>query len=107
MPILFWLLVGHAVCDFPLQGEFLSKAKNYLDPIRGVSSLYCLIMHSLIHAGMVAIVTGNFFLAMCELVIHTATDALKIAGIIGFKTDQAIHILSKVLYVVLMAFSIV
>lgn len=26
--ILFWLLVAHALCDYPLQGDFLARGKN-------------------------------------------------------------------------------
>ena len=107
MPILFWLLVGHAVCDFPLQGDFLAKAKNYKTAITGIPWIYALFMHSLIHAGMVAMVTGSLYLAICELVIHIVTDALKCADVFGFKTDQAIHIACKFLYVALMYFSVV
>lgn len=107
MLILFWLLVGHAVCDFPLQGNFLSKAKNHTMPIPGISWIYGLFMHALIHAGMVAMITGSGFLAGIELVIHMFTDFLKCHGAISFKTDQIIHILCKVLYVGLMYFSLV
>ena len=34
--ILFWLMVGHALADYPLQGDFLAKAKNRTAPIPGV-----------------------------------------------------------------------
>ena len=28
MEALVWMLIGHAVADYPLQGDWLSKAKN-------------------------------------------------------------------------------
>lgn len=30
------LLVGHALADYPLQGEFLSKTKNHRSPNEGI-----------------------------------------------------------------------
>lgn len=30
------LLAGHALCDYPLQGDFLAKAKNRAAPLPGV-----------------------------------------------------------------------
>lgn len=30
------LIAGHFLCDYPLQGDFLSKAKNRVNPIPGV-----------------------------------------------------------------------
>lgn len=29
MTVLFALLIAHALCDYPLQNDFLSKAKNH------------------------------------------------------------------------------
>jgi hypothetical protein len=106
MPILFWLFVGHALCDYPLQGKFLAKGKNHKNPISGFSTLLILFNHAIIHAGMVAIITRSFFLAMLELVLHMFIDFLKCDERVGFKTDQALHYGCKVLYVVLMYFSI-
>ena len=106
MPILFWLFVGHAVCDYPLQGEFLAKGKNHRNPIPGFSWKIILFNHALIHAGMVALITGSLYLAILELVLHMFTDFLKCNENIGFRTDQLIHLSYKVLYVILMYFSI-
>ncbi len=36
--ILFWLFVAHAVCDYPLQGDFLAKAKNQMAVVRGCAT---------------------------------------------------------------------
>jgi hypothetical protein len=47
--LLFWLLVGHSLADYPLQGEYLSDAKR-----QGKTPLpwwIALTWHSLIHAG--------------------------------------------------------
>jgi hypothetical protein len=31
------LLVDHALADYPLQGDFLARAKNHTAPIPGIS----------------------------------------------------------------------
>ena len=90
--MLVLLIAGHALCDYPLQGDFLSKAKNRFAPIPGVPWWQALTAHAAIHAGMVALVTGLWMLAVAELVIHWLTDDAKCAGRIGYNTDQAIHI---------------
>lgn len=105
MPILFWLLVGHMICDFPLQGDFLAKGKNHKKPIPGFAWQIILFSHALIHAGMVALVTGSLFLAGLELVLHMFIDFLKCEEKFGFVTDQALHYGCKILYVALMYFS--
>lgn len=107
MPIIFWLLVGHALCDYPLQGEFLAKGKNHKKPILGFSWVIILFNHALIHAGAVALITGSLFLAMLELILHMFIDFLKSDERIGFRADQILHYTCKVLYVVLMYFSLV
>lgn len=98
--LLCYLFVAHAVCDYPLQGDFLARAKNHKQPIPGVPWFTCLLMHSLIHAGAVAILTGSMFLAFVELVIHICTDYAKSDGRFGFNTDQVIHLGCKVIYVI-------
>lgn len=94
---LFWLLVGHAICDYPLQGHFLAAAKRAHLP-EGADGfwVYGLSFHALIHAGSVALVTGRYDLSAYEFALHWATDKAKTMGFIGIKTDQAIHIICKV-----------
>ncbi|MFM1977463.1 MAG: hypothetical protein RL145_2309, partial [Pseudomonadota bacterium] len=36
LSLLYLLIVAHFICDYPLQGDFLSKAKNLTAPIPGV-----------------------------------------------------------------------
>lgn len=98
---LFLLLVVHAVCDYPLQGDFLSKAKNHKTPIPGVPWYQAMAAHTLIHAGGVWVVTGSAWLALGELVAHFIIDDAKCRGLIGFNQDQAAHVLCKIVWSVL------
>jgi hypothetical protein len=95
------LFAGHALCDYPLQGDFLAKGKNHKAPIAGIPFWQCLFAHALIHAGMVYLVTRSTWMALAELGIHTATDYAKCDGRITFNQDQAIHFGCKVLWGIL------
>lgn len=91
MMMLILLLAAHALCDYPLQGDFLSKAKNRLVPIPGVPWWQALGAHSLIHGGAVALITGIWWLAIVEAVAHWIIDDAKCRGKISFNVDQVLH----------------
>lgn len=95
------MVVGHALADYPLQGDFLAKAKNHTAPIPGVPFYQALGAHSAIHAGFVGLITGSIWLALAEFVIHNATDYAKCDGRISYNQDQAIHIGCKAVWAVL------
>lgn len=95
---LMLLLAGHALCDYPLQGDFLAKAKNRANPIPGVPWYQALGAHALIHGGMVALVTKSPLMGVAETVIHAVTDDLKCKGRLSFNQDQAIHVACKLLW---------
>ena len=101
MEMLLMLFAGHALCDYPLQGDFLAKGKNHRLPLPGVPWYQCLYAHVLIHAGMVYLITHSFTLAMCEFTIHFATDFAKCEGKLTFNQDQAIHYLCKIAWAIL------
>ena len=98
---LLLLCAGHALCDYPLQGDFLARGKNHKQPIPGVPFGQCLSAHALIHAGMVLVVTESVSLALAELAIHAATDYAKCDGRITFNQDQAIHYSCKATWAIL------
>lgn len=95
MMMLILLIAGHALADYPLQGDFLAKAKNRAAPIPGIPWWQALAAHAAIHAGFVALITGLWWLAIPEFVIHWITDDAKCRGRLSFNTDQAIHIACK------------
>jgi hypothetical protein len=97
------LAVGHAVADYPLQGDFLAKAKNRAAPIPGVPWYQALGAHAIMHGGVVAYVTGSPALGVAETVLHAITDDLKCRGKIGFNGDQAIHLACKLVWAVIAA----
>ena len=101
MRILLLLLAGHALCDYPLQGDFLARGKNHLAPFRDMAAWQLLLAHCLIHMGMVLLITGNAWLALAELVIHYGTDWVKCDERINFNQDQAVHYGCKILWAII------
>lgn len=92
--LLMLLLGAHWVCDYPLQSDFLARAKA-----EGPLRVYHLLTHSGIHGWAVMMVTGSFILAMVEWALHTIIDELKIRNRTTFAFDQALHIGCKIAYV--------
>lgn len=95
----YLLLFGHFLADYPLQGDFLSKAKNFRQPIPGVDWYHCMLAHCGIHAGFVALITGSWLLAVAELIAHFVIDCLKCVGKISYATDQLLHYGCKAVWV--------
>jgi len=93
------LLVGHCLADYPLQGDFLSKAKNHRQPIPGVPYYQALLAHSIIQAGMVYYITGWMPFALAEGALHYLIDYWKCDGRISFNTDQVLHVSCKAIFV--------
>ena len=104
LDILFLLIAGHALADYPLQGDFLSKAKNHKAPIPGVPWYQAMLAHSAIHGGMVGIITGSVWLGLAEFVLHNLIDYSKCEGKITFNQDQALHMVCKLGWVYAMFF---
>ncbi|WP_305805962.1 DUF3307 domain-containing protein [Stenotrophomonas sp. YIM B06876] len=97
------LIVGHALADYPLQGEFLARAKNRFAPVSGVPWYQALGAHALIHGGVVGVITGSLLLGVLEFAAHALIDDLKCARRIGFNLDQALHVGCKLLWVAVIA----
>lgn len=103
---LFVILVFfHYLADFPLQGDFLAKAKNHTAPIPHVPWRHALFAHSFIQASLVYLATGIPILFIAELVAHAVIDYQKSRGEITFATDQYLHIACKALWVVVVIFA--
>ncbi len=101
---LFMLIFGHALADFVLQPDAMGYGKNRNDKIHDKEhSLfpvwwYWLSAHSIVHGGVVYLITGNFLFGIIETVVHWITDFAKCEGWIGMHQDQAIHIACKIGY---------
>ena len=103
--LLFALLIGHMLGDYPLQGDFLAVHKN-----RNVSRagspeyperlwIHCMLAHSCIHAGLVWLISGRVVFALAEMVLHFLLDFIKCERMTSHTADQTLHALCKVAYV--------
>lgn len=99
MELFLLLLVGHAIADYPLQGDFLAKAKNRTAPIPGVPWYQAMGAHALIHGGFVGLITGVWWLGVLEIGAHALIDDAKCRGHIDFNLDQIAHVACKLLWV--------
>ena len=102
------LIFAHALADYPLQGDFLAKAKDHTRPIPGVPWRCAMAAHCVIHAGAVGLITGSMWFAVAEFVLHWIIDWVKCLAPAdetdderadSFVTDQAMHLACKVGYV--------
>ena len=107
LQILFALIIAHVLFDYPLQGDFLAKYKNRHSEGGETTTtglwIHCLTAHSLMHAGAVWAITGSFIIGLIELVLHWIIDFVKGEGITNIHTDQALHILCRIGYVIALA----
>jgi Protein of unknown function (DUF3307) len=107
--VFFALLVGHAICDYPLQAGPMAteKCRRSASPLqRTVPWYYWLSAHAVIHGGAVYLITGSLFLGLAETVIHWLIDFGKCEDWFGIHVDQALHVGCKVLWCVLMAYGV-
>lgn len=95
MTLFLLMMFWHFLADYPLQGDFLARAKNRTNPIPGTPWWQALVGHSYIHAAGVGIITGMVELAIAEFVAHAAIDDAKCRGKLTFNHDQALHVLCK------------
>lgn len=105
--LLALLLIWHALADYPLQGDFLARAKSRFAPTPGVPWQWALASHAAIHAGGVWLITGIGWLALLEFASHALIDDVKCeAGNryeghrmarYAFHIDQWAHVAVKVL----------
>lgn len=96
--LLFLLLAGHALADYPLQGQFLAEGKNRHTELGKVYWPHALAAHALIHGGVVTILTGSAVLGVAETALHALIDWLKCERRIGLHADQALHVACKFLW---------
>lgn len=102
---LFMLLAGHFLCDYPLQGDFIGKLKNrHVNDNKIVPWWHLMTAHSFIHAGAVLLITGVIWLAVFELVVHFIIDVLKCEGYTNIHVDQALHVVCKIGYVLILIY---
>ena len=100
LDLLALLAMAHFVADFGLQNDRMAVEKC---PGKDVTLpwQWWLGSHAAIHGFFVAVLTGLPILGVAEWVTHAAIDIAKCRKHFGLKTDQSLHLLSKVIWTVL------
>jgi hypothetical protein len=98
--VLWMLLVGHAVADYPLQSDSMAIGKNKRLNLayREVPWYYWMASHALVHGGAVTIMTGSVYLGFAECLLHFVIDVLKCEKITTIHIDQFLHVACKVVW---------
>lgn len=96
--VLIALIGAHLLLDYAGQGDFMSKAKHPHLGSPGVPWRLILWSHAAIHGAAVALITGVWWLFICETIMHAWIDRAKCDGRISFKADQALHVWCKVVW---------
>lgn len=100
--LFYWLVVVHAVTDLGLQSEWCGSHKAMrVNNVYNPSWVGVLAGHSILQGGGVAFVTGSIPLGLAETVVHFCTDFLSSNKYIRFRTDQIIHITSRVVWTII------
>jgi hypothetical protein len=94
MHTLAYLLIGHYLADFT-QTDYMVSAKS---PTTSPVWIHVMSAHCAIQAGTVLLATNRVDLAVCEFVCHFIVDYLKCREIIGFNTDQSIHLFCRLVW---------
>lgn len=105
LALFFAFAIAHAIADFPLQGEFLAIQKTRRTANDRSIWVVALTAHCLIQAGGVWLVSGSLAFAATELVLHGLIDLGKGEQRFGIVTDQALHLLCKVVYALILTHS--
>ena len=106
----FYLLAGHAVADYALQGDAMAacKCRGATHPAAdSVPWYFWLTAHALIHGGTVAVLARfldvepnlALWVGVAETVIHWFIDYGKCAKLYGAHLDQTLHVLCKAAWV--------
>lgn len=85
------LVAAHFIFDFPLQGDYLAKAKHP----ENKNWLIHMTAHCYLHAIAVAIITNSTFLGLAEFILHFKTDYDKCMNKLTFNEDQLFHLIHK------------
>ena len=102
--IFFYLLVVHALFDFPLQGDSVAVNKNPNAKTalqQHVPWYYWMGAHALTHGGGVAFVTGSVWLGLAETICHFLIDYGKCNHKYSIHGDQILHVVCKVIWVII------
>lgn len=109
--IIFILLFLHALGDFALQSDVMSREKNrhnraptYMPSGQKPKKtwVYWLIAHAFIQGGLIYVFFPILPIAVFEVVSHFIVDYLKCENITSPHHDQLIHVILRIIYSIIL-----
>ncbi len=97
--VFFYLLVGHALADYALQGDSMAINKNRhakTELQKHVPWYYWMSAHALIHGGAVTLITQSLWLGLAETFCHFLIDYGKCNRLFNINIDQLLHLACKI-----------
>ena len=112
LEMFYFLLLGHFLTDFALQSSEMGKGKNRnrvpenVPPGQKIAVVwpFWLTAHAGVNALAVQIITETWWLSLGELVAHWLIDFMKCDNKLTVYQDQALHVLSKLVWASLFVF---
>ena len=104
--IFFSLIALHFICDYTLQSDAIATGKNRTIEYAkfGVPWFYWMTAHAATHGFAVGLFTQNYYLGIFEFLAHFLIDSIKCEKLISLHTDQALHFICKLAWVVIILF---
>lgn len=99
--LVFFLVAGHFIVDYPLQGDTVAVQKSPLTDNAlsvAVPWYYWMTAHALMHGATVAFLTGRVWMGVGETIAHWGIDYAKCTRRIGIHNDQGLHIACKMVW---------
>ncbi len=109
LSLLILMLAGHLVGDFVLQPAPMSSGKNRNKSREQFDDgfpqwYYWLSAHASAHGLIVYFITGSILFLVLEFLSHWMIDFIKCDKLINLHQDQALHILTKVAFALVVFF---
>lgn len=97
-------MAGHLVGDYIFQSDAVASGKNkHADPRKfGVDWWYWMSAHAAFHGAIVGYITHNTWIGVAEFIVHWLIDYGKCEKWYQLHTDQILHTVSKLVWVVLL-----
>lgn len=82
------------------------QTKDYFHKSYKMTWFYWMLTHGIVHGILVYFVVGNLWFGVIEVILHIIIDILKTEGKTTIHVDQLLHLITKVLYMIMIIYNI-
>jgi len=104
------IFFAHAIADYALQNNRLNRWKNVNEAIPVIEKptwVFALTAHAMTNGAVLYLMTGNITLGIVETILHWFIDLFRCNEIYSFHVDQALHLITKIVYIVLLILGVI